>query len=124
MPKAELQLTEAANEAVTMAANEAVTEAMKHLRFLHLGVAEQGTLVDKIYDVLADVVVTQSRTVTGEELDDVLQQASDAFWKVIATKFPANSGDLGFENTLSFESAARAAVTEWLDNNVPTVRLV
>lgn len=121
--KTQLLLTEAANEAVTMAANEAVTEARKHLPFLQLSDEEVGQLVDTVYDTLADKVIEQATVVSSKYLKDVVSVASDAFWAVVVRNFPSKSGDLSVEQTVNLDDAMVAAVKEWLDNNVPTVRL-
>jgi len=50
----------------------------------------------------------------------LVDEASDAFWSVIANAHPAAvSGDLSPLATIQFERAAKAAVCEWIRNNVP-----
>ena len=48
------------------------------------------------------------------------QEALDAFWNVIARKFPkATSGDLSPLTTIRLVVAAETAIDEWISNNVP-----
>lgn len=55
---------------------------------------------------------------TDKEL--LAQEALDAFWNVIARKFPeAKTGDLSPLKTFQLDRAAEAAVSEWIRRNVP-----
>lgn len=46
--------------------------------------------------------------------------ADDAFWEAVTKAFPeATAGDLSPEATFSFGEASSAAITEWVENNVP-----
>lgn len=54
------------------------------------------------------------------DIETLLREAGDAFWQVVARRFPtATSGDLSPLATLAFHKAAEAAVKEWIRNNVP-----
>ena len=52
------------------------------------------------------------RTLTNEALE--------AFWRVVAEHFPqAETGDLSPLADITLQTAAEAAVEEWIANNVP-----
>lgn len=54
------------------------------------------------------------------DLESLVEQASDAFWAVVADRFPdATTGDLSPGRTIAFDNAAAEAVAEWVGNNVP-----
>jgi hypothetical protein len=54
------------------------------------------------------------------EFDDLSDEALQAFWRVLVTRFPqATAGDLSRERTARLRRAARDAVAEWIANNVP-----
>ena len=56
------------------------------------------------------------------ELQSLIDQAFDAFWGVIAKRFPeATTGDLSPWATIRLDDAAHVAVSEWIHNNVPTM---
>jgi hypothetical protein len=47
-------------------------------------------------------------------------EALDAFWEVIARRFPqARFGDLSIDRTIRLQCVAEEAIAEWIDNNVP-----
>lgn len=59
-------------------------------------------------------------TMTTYTLPDLADQALDAFWQVIAQRFPeAKTGDLSIDRTLHLHAAAEQAIEEWIANNVP-----
>ena len=50
----------------------------------------------------------------------LVQEGLDAFWDVIAQKFPeAKTGDLSPLTTLQLDQAAETAIHEWIESNVP-----
>lgn len=50
------------------------------------------------------------------------EDALDAFWQVVARRFPeAKTGDLSIDRDVKLSIAANAAVQEWIENNVPDV---
>jgi hypothetical protein len=54
-------------------------------------------------------------------LESLTQTALDAFWEVVVQRFPeAESGDLSPWATINLEMTAKAAITEWIANNVNT----
>jgi hypothetical protein len=54
-----------------------------------------------------------------QELQDLLHEAEDAFWQVVAKHFPvATTGDLSPWATFRLSQAQEEAVTEWIGNNV------
>jgi hypothetical protein len=58
---------------------------------------------------------------TPSELNSLIDQAFDAFWDVIAKRFPeATTGDLSPWTTKRLDAVAREAVEEWIFANVPT----
>jgi len=62
-------------------------------------------------------------TQTKDEFRQLTDQALDAFWQVIAKRYPeATTGDLSPWCTIGLQDAAEDAVNEWLDNNVPQRR--
>lgn len=47
-------------------------------------------------------------------------EALNAFWQVIARRFPqACTGDLGPDRASALQSAAEQAIEQWVENNVP-----
>lgn len=51
----------------------------------------------------------------------ITTDALDAFWRVVAGRFPeAKTGDLSPLRDLALTLAATAAIEEWIANNVPT----
>lgn len=63
--------------------------------------------------------MTSQQAHTAEVLDDVVQDASLAFWDVVARRCPkARSGDLSIGMTIDFKTIAAQAVEEWIANNV------
>ena len=57
-----------------------------------------------------------SQTYTWKIIEDAL----DAFWQVVADRFPAaESGDLSPWQTIKLECAAHDALRHWIENNVP-----
>jgi hypothetical protein len=58
---------------------------------------------------------------TSPAIEELVQEADDAFWEVIVRHFPqARSGDLSPLATVQLTRAQEAAVAEWISNNVPT----
>ena len=54
------------------------------------------------------------------DVNRVMEKAQDAFWEVVVEGFPsAKSGDLSPERSSVLDDAARAAIEEWVNNNVP-----
>ena len=57
---------------------------------------------------------------TVPALDAAIYDAQDAFWEVIAERFPqVRYGDLDMEAQSLFDDACREVVQAWLDNNDP-----
>ena len=59
---------------------------------------------------------------TGGDRDirTLADAALDAFWQVVAERFPtAYTGDLSIDRTIRLLCAAEYAIREWIDNNVP-----
>lgn len=53
-------------------------------------------------------------------LERLSEEAQDAFWEVIAKRYPeAKTGDLSPLRTLAFDEAAKGAIEEWVRSNVP-----
>lgn len=49
---------------------------------------------------------------------DITERALDAFWKIVAQQFPnAKTSDLSPLATIQIDTAAEAAVSEWIENN-------
>ncbi|HUT97326.1 MAG TPA: hypothetical protein VMW60_04325 [Dehalococcoidales bacterium] len=49
------------------------------------------------------------------KVDEVIEKAQDAFWKVVAESYPeVKTGDLPPEAVLDFEEASQNAVQAWL----------
>jgi hypothetical protein len=64
---------------------------------------------------------TATRPKPNPDLESLVREADDAFWAVIARRFPAAiSGDLSPERTVALSTAAEQAVSEWIENNVNT----
>ena len=56
-------------------------------------------------------------------IDALAEDAMQAFWAVVADRFPdASTGDLSIERTIALTITAQAAIREWVQNNVPTVQ--
>ncbi|WP_296277282.1 hypothetical protein [Pseudomonas sp. UBA7530] len=56
---------------------------------------------------------------SNPEVESVVQEAMDAFWAVVAKRYPeAKSGDLSPGRVFSFEAEATSAVEEWKLSNV------
>ena len=54
-------------------------------------------------------------------IDELTDEALAAFWEVVADHFPeAESGNLSPWATIQLETAAKAAIREWIANNVNT----
>ena len=54
-------------------------------------------------------------------IDELTEKALDAFWEVVCQQFPeAESGDLSPWDTVQLETMAKAAIREWIANNVNT----
>lgn len=59
---------------------------------------------------------------TEKSFEDIIEEADDAFWAVIAASYPEiKSGDFSPEATLEFQQAQIKAVRTWLDLNKPQV---
>jgi hypothetical protein len=57
---------------------------------------------------------------TARELRELVSNAEEAFWRVIADHFPhARTGDLSIDQTIRFSMIATESVEEWILNNVP-----
>jgi hypothetical protein len=58
----------------------------------------------------------------NRELHNLVEDANQAFWQVIAERFPqARNGDLSPWATIKLHLAQEEAVKEWITNNVPTL---
>lgn len=65
--------------------------------------------------------IPSTRSKPNPDLESLVREADDAFWAVIARRFPtAKSGDLSPERTVALTDAAEQAVSEWIENNVNT----
>lgn len=54
-------------------------------------------------------------------LEPLAEDALDAFWDVVARRYPqARTGDLSPLTSFALNRAAERAIEEWVDNNVPT----
>lgn len=54
-------------------------------------------------------------------LESLAEEALDAFWDVVARRYPeAMTGDVSPLTTFQLSQAAERAIEEWVDNNVPT----
>lgn len=50
----------------------------------------------------------------------IADEALDAFWQVIARRFPqARSGDLSWDCVMTLQTAAEQAIKQFVENNVP-----
>jgi hypothetical protein len=57
----------------------------------------------------------------NRELQDLVEDANQAFWQVIAERFPqARSGDRSPLATMKLHLAQEEAVKEWIANNAST----
>jgi len=53
-------------------------------------------------------------------LRSVADEALEAFWQVIVQRYPqAETGDLSAWATMTLQTAAENAITEWVNNNIP-----
>ena len=58
---------------------------------------------------------------TKKSVDSAVEDALEAFWASIAASYPqAKHGDLSPSATASLKRAASAAISEWIDSNVPS----
>lgn len=58
---------------------------------------------------------------TPSEINALTDQAFDAFWEIIAKRFPeATTGDLSPWTSMRLDAVAREAVEEWIYANVLT----
>jgi hypothetical protein len=56
--------------------------------------------------------------VNSRAIEDAVEDGMEAFWSVVAKKFPqVKSGDFGPDETMALESAMKIAVSQWLSNN-------
>lgn len=51
------------------------------------------------------------------DLDAVIERAQEAFFQVIASEVPADSGDFSPGDTIAFEQACRRAAETWVTDN-------
>jgi hypothetical protein len=57
-------------------------------------------------------------TQSDDELHELTERAMNAFWQVIADRFPqATTGDLSIDRTVRLHVAVEEAVREWINNN-------
>lgn len=64
---------------------------------------------------------TDQSEMSQAELRSAADEALEAFWQVIVKRYPqAESGDLSPLTTVRLETAAEAAIEEWVWANVPT----
>ena len=57
---------------------------------------------------------------TKKSVDRAVEDALEAFWASIVATYPqATSGDLSPGADIPLRRAAKAAVAEWVENNVP-----
>ena len=57
-------------------------------------------------------------TLSNDEIRELTDNAMQAFWQVIAERFPqATAGDLSIDRTIRFGVAGEEAVREWIINN-------
>lgn len=78
----------------------------RHFYAIHGGTGAAYRLVD-------------SERLSRSDVERLVREADDAFWQVIARRFPqAKHGDLSPERTMSLAIAAEQAVNEWIRNNV------
>lgn len=55
---------------------------------------------------------------TLEEIEEVREEAEEAFWQVVATKFPSSpTGDYPPEADMSFKARCQEAIELWVDIN-------
>lgn len=61
---------------------------------------------------------------TGERIREATEGAMEAFWAVIARKFPeASTGDLDPAASTAFDDAVDNVVWAWVEANVPDTRV-
>ena len=61
---------------------------------------------------------------TDDEMRQLVDEAEQAFWAVIADKFPeVKTGDFPPDATIEYAKACRLAVDRWLRFNYPMHRL-
>lgn len=59
-------------------------------------------------------------TTTKFDISALVDEALDDFWDTVARHFPdATTGDLSPWTTIRLDLAAKAAIEEWIFNNVP-----
>lgn len=59
----------------------------------------------------------------GSRINEAVGEAQDAFWAVIAQKFPeVTSGDFSPLDTMNFQTACDVAVEMWLSSNHPILK--
>ena len=63
----------------------------------------------------------EKRNMQTEHMRTVTDEALEAFWQVVARRYPqAESGDLSPLATVRLQEAAQVAIDEWIQSNVPT----
>lgn len=56
----------------------------------------------------------------NQNIQSVVQDAWDAFWSVVASRFPeAKTGDVAPDVAFELDQVAEMAVKHWIANNVP-----
>ena len=64
--------------------------------------------------------MTTATTPAQIHTSQIIEDALDAFWQVVADRFPAaESGDLSPWQTIMLECAAQDAVQQWIEYNLP-----
>lgn len=59
-----------------------------------------------------------TKTIRCRAFDAAVEEAKDAFWEKFASCFPQfTTGDAGFDATMEFNAAARAATSAWIKSN-------
>lgn len=74
----------------------------------------------EVVERMANELKSETKIQPAERnVEALTEEALDAFWEVIASRFPeAKHGDLSPLRTLALSRAATTAVKEWIDNNV------
>lgn len=69
---------------------------------------------------MAKTAAELDRDIAAALVKDVTEDALEAFWKVVAKRYPsAKYGDLSPHADFALKRAAEAAITEWVEENVP-----
>jgi hypothetical protein len=58
--------------------------------------------------------------ISKAELHTLIEDAQVVFWEVLVKRYPeAKTGELSIDRTIRLHLAAREAVEEWVEQNVP-----